>query len=352
MGKGASASPPKVPDPVATANAQAAANKETAIAQSQLNMVNQNTPFGSLAFEQTGEGQDGTPTFTATQTLAPEQQALLDETNKAALAFGQTANNQLATVQDRLSQPVNFDQFGAAPQANEATRLATRDAILARAQPDIDRDRAALEAQLVNQGFERGSTGFDDQFRNFNQGVNDLRLGADAAAGSEMARVFGLENAARNAQINELVQQRQIPLNELAAMLSGSQVQGPQFISAPQTGVSPTDVIGATFGAFNGEQNNFQIQNGLQASNNQGLFGLAGAGLGALGSIYGGQGMSFSDARLKRDISPIGAGWYRYRYIWSDDWQIGVMAQEVQKTNPAAVHNIGGWLAVDYGALS
>ena len=345
MAKKGAGTPPTAPDPVATANAQAAANKETAIAQSQLNMVNQSTPFGSLSFEQTGKGEDGTPTFTATQTLAPEQQALLDETNKAGLAFGQTANNQLATVQDRLSQPVDFSQFGAAPQANEATRLATRDAILARAQPDIDRDRAALEAQLVNQGFERGSAAFDDQFRGFDQGVNDLRLGADAAAGDEMARVFGLENAARNAQINELVQQRQIPLNELAAMLSGSQVQGPQFVNAPQTGVAPTDVIGATFGAFNGEQNNFQIQNGLQSANNQGLYGLLGSG-----AMAGA--MAFSDARLKRDISALGGGWYRYRYIWSDDWQIGVMAQEVQKTNPAAVHEIGGWLAVDYGALA
>ena len=344
MGK-STPKPPTVPDPVATANAQAAANKETAIAQSQLNMVNQDTPFGSLSFEQTGKGEDGTPTFTATQTLAPEQQALLDQTNQAGLAFGQTANNQLATVQDRLSQPVDFSQFGAAPQANEETRQATRDAILGRIQPDIDRDRAALETQLVNQGFERGSAGFDDQFRNFNQGVNDLRLGADAAAGSEMARVFGLENAARNAQINELVQQRQIPLNELAAMLSGSQVQGPQFINAPQTGVAPTDVIGATFGAFNGEQNNFNIQQQQRAANNQGLFSLLGSGLGA-GAL------AFSDARLKRDISAIGNGWYRYRYIWSDDWQIGVMAQEVQKTNPAAVHNVGGWLAVDYGALA
>lgn len=336
------ASPPKSPDPVATANAQAAANKETAIAQSQLNMVNQNTPFGSLTFEQTGKGEDGTPTFTATQTLAPEQQALLDETNKAGLAFGKTANNQLATVQDRLSQPVDFSQFGDAPVADEATRQATRDAILARLQPEIDRDRAALETQLVNQGFERGSAAFDEQFDTFNRGVNDLRLGADAAAGDEMSRVFGLESAARNALINEAVQQRQIPLNELAAMLSGTQVQGPQFVNAPQTGVAPTDVIGATFGSFNGDQNNFRIQEDARLRQNQGLFSLLGAGAG----------LAFSDARLKRDISALGGGWYRYRYIWSDGWQVGVMAQEVQKTNPAAVHSIGGWLAVDYGALA
>lgn len=63
-----------------------------------------------------------------------------------------------------------------------------------------------------------------------------------------------------------------------------------------------------------------------------------------------------SDERLKEDIERVGAlddgtNVYRYRYIWDDPamTRVGVMAQEVEKTNPDAVIEIGGVKAVDYG---
>jgi Chaperone of endosialidase len=61
----------------------------------------------------------------------------------------------------------------------------------------------------------------------------------------------------------------------------------------------------------------------------------------------------FSDERLKEDIEPVGelfdgTNVYRYRYIGDDTPRIGLMAQEVARTNPDAVHDIGGFLAVDY----
>lgn len=72
-------------------------------------------------------------------------------------------------------------------------------------------------------------------------------------------------------------------------------------------------------------------------------------GIGALAGI-------FSDERLKEDISPVGELYdgtnvYRYRYKWDDPGmtRIGVMAQEVEKTNPDAVTEVGGYKAVDYG---
>lgn len=356
MGKSAPAAPAP-PDPKATAAAQAAANKETAIAQSFLNNVNQNTPFGSLSFEETGQGSDGTPTFTATTTLAPEQQRLLDLQNQASETFGQTANTQLDALQGRLSSPLDFSQFGDAPVANEATRQATRDAIIARAEDDFARQRDALETRLVNQGFDRGTQAFSDAFSDFNSAQNDFRLAADAAAGNEMARTFALERGARDANINELIQQRSVPLNELSAMLTGSQVTGPQFVNTAQSGIAPADVIGAEFGAFNAASNNRQQELARQNAQTQGLFGLLGAGLGAAGAAGGfGPLLSFSDERLKRDVSRIGErnglGVYLFRYLWSPVWHVGHMAQEVIKVRPDAVAEINGYLAVDYGALA
>jgi Chaperone of endosialidase len=65
----------------------------------------------------------------------------------------------------------------------------------------------------------------------------------------------------------------------------------------------------------------------------------------------------FSDIRLKRDIAPLsrldnGIQLYRYRYLWSDEVYVGVMAQEVLEIVPSAVvAGFDGFLRVDYGQL-
>ncbi len=64
-----------------------------------------------------------------------------------------------------------------------------------------------------------------------------------------------------------------------------------------------------------------------------------------------------SDIRLKRDIALLsrldnGLGLYRYRYLWSDQVYVGVMAQEVEKVMPVAVaRGADGYLRVDYQRL-
>jgi len=66
---------------------------------------------------------------------------------------------------------------------------------------------------------------------------------------------------------------------------------------------------------------------------------------------------SFSDIRLKRDIIELARidndiGLYRYRYNWSDQYYVGVMAQEVADIIPdAVVRGPDGYLRVDYGRL-
>ena len=64
-----------------------------------------------------------------------------------------------------------------------------------------------------------------------------------------------------------------------------------------------------------------------------------------------------SDVRLKRDIVllgrlPNGIGLYRYRYVWSDQPYVGVMAQEVARIIPdAVVQAADGFLRVNYARL-
>jgi hypothetical protein len=64
-----------------------------------------------------------------------------------------------------------------------------------------------------------------------------------------------------------------------------------------------------------------------------------------------------SDARLKRDVVKVGRldnglSLYRYRYLWSDQVYVGVMAQEVALLRPqAVVRGHDGYLRVDYAML-
>jgi hypothetical protein len=67
--------------------------------------------------------------------------------------------------------------------------------------------------------------------------------------------------------------------------------------------------------------------------------------LGMLGSV-------FSDPRLKEDIASVGKLYdgqevYKYRYIGSPVWQIGLMAPDVEKAVPEAVNDVGGYKAVN-----
>lgn len=79
MGK-KSSSAPKPPDPVVTANAQAAVNKETADAVAKNSAIDQYTPYGSITYKR---NKNGVPTA-ATQKLTPEAQKVLDYQMNAA----------------------------------------------------------------------------------------------------------------------------------------------------------------------------------------------------------------------------------------------------------------------------
>jgi hypothetical protein len=102
-----------------------------------------------------------------------------------------------------------------------------------------------------------------------------------------------------------------------------------------------------------------------------GKFGLfysaAGAQAGALKiiqSMYGTNvtigkyNLTYSDIRLKKNILRIGKllnglNLYRYRYLWSDVFYVGVMAQEVEQIIPeAVVYGSDGYMMVNYDKIS
>lgn len=121
---------PKAPDPKETASASTSTNVGTAIANSWLNNTNQITPDGNLTYNQsgsykwndpyTGKTYD-VPTFTATQTLSPQQQAIKDQNDQTNLNLGKLANSQSGRLNDLLGKPFSLD---GAPAAGDPSKIA------------------------------------------------------------------------------------------------------------------------------------------------------------------------------------------------------------------------------------
>lgn len=281
MGCSCKGSPaPVVVDAGASAMGQATFNKDAALQQRSLNMVDQYTPQGSLTYEKTGTEEGGIPGMKQTTTYSPEQQKLYDTSIGLQQKYGDIGATQLGAVQSKLESPFSLDSLGAAPTINEATRTATRDAMLARLQPQMDKDRAALETQLANQGFVSGTQGYNTAMDERNRAVNDLYLGADVSAGSEMANMYGLQSSQRDKAINEILMQRNQPLSELASFMSGSQPTNPSFVGTPQGSVAAPDFQSAQL--YNANAQNTANQNSYN-NNMQGLYGIAGAAAGNTG---------------------------------------------------------------------
>ena len=265
-----------------TAGQQAEYNQEAAEKTRALNMINQYTPQGSSVFAPTGETIDGIEQFGVTQSYSPEQKALFDSQNRMKQGYADFGETQLGNVQDVYGTPFDYSQFGAAPTLDENSRSAARANIIARNQAQMDRDRAARETTLANQGFTVGSEAYNSAIDDINRQNNDFYLAADAAAGNEMAQRYGLDVNARNQAINEAINQRNMPMSEMSTFMSGSQPVSPSFIGTPQGSIAAPNFAGmqaANAQAQNmGNMNTYNQQLATNRANTQGLYSLLGSG--------------------------------------------------------------------------
>ena len=298
MGK-PSPQPPPAPDYGAIAAQQAAANKDAAIASGELSMVNQRTPWGSLTYNALEDSPQGNPRYEAVQELSDAQQQLLAGNEALGISMLDTANQQLGRVSDALGQPVSFEGLVPEQVTNIAPDIMARDqveaALMGRLDPYLQRDRDALETRLAGQGIQLGSEAYSRAMDDYARGANDARLGVIGAAGQEQSRLFNmaaqeaaLQNTGRQQSIQELMLQRRAPIDEISALMSGSQVQAPQFVNTPQMNVPAPDIMGAAYASNAAANQNYQAQLAAQAARNQGLFSLLGTGLGVGGYALGG----------------------------------------------------------------
>jgi hypothetical protein len=281
---------PKAPtpaDPAKTAAAQTQSNVDTAVANTWLNNANKSGPLGSVTYDQTGtqmvNGQE-IPTFTETTTLSPEQQRLYDQQTALGGQMNDIAGRQLTTLDNTLSTPLSFDGL---PEAPTADRQQYVDALSARLQPELDRQRAALETKLANQGIMPGSEAYREAIALNDRSMNDAYTQSILNAGNYAQQEYGMGTDARNRAIQEQLTLRNQPINEIGALMSGGQVTMPQFQAYQGGNIAGTDVAGITQQGYQNQLKAYEQQMNAQNAMFGGIAGLAGTGVKAM---FGGLG--------------------------------------------------------------
>ena len=257
------------PDPYSTAAAQTASNRETAIANAGINMVNQYTPEGKLEYSTNGLWGDGTPRYEVRQELSPENAALRRQEMQFDKMSNDIALRQTEKVGGILDKPVDL--------SNEATEGRLMELGRKRLDPRFAEEDQKLEQDLMNRGIRPGSAAYDTMRRQFSEGKNDaynqLLLGG------------------RSQAVQEALTERNQPLNEITALLNGQQIALPQYQQTPQTNVAGTDIGGMIYDSARINQANTQAYNQNKQSNYQagmgGLFGLGSSLLGGASYLYG-----------------------------------------------------------------
>lgn len=330
------------------AQAQAAAQQGNAAQQQQFNQRVQAGEFGNQAQlasfnanlqNQQAGNQAAANNFAQAQAAAQMRNQAAGQNYQQAMG---AAGLQNQAVAQNFQQGQQANQaYNQAVQQNMAMGLTAAEAQNQAAQQLYSQlmGVAGLQNQAVaqnqNAALQQQQAQNAAQAQQFNQALQGAQFG-NTAAQQALQQQLGLYNQ---------------PLNQISALMSGSQVQMPQFQGYTGANVAAAPIMA---GAQAQDQAAMQRYNAAQTGANSLTSGLFGLGSSALGS-----GLSlpalFSDRRLKSNIErvgthPLGIGIYEYDIF--DRRERGVMAQEVEQVMPSAViEHPSGFKMVNYGLL-
>ena len=217
---------------------------------------------------------------------------------------------------------------------------------------------AQQQAQYIDQlNFNNTTAQQQQQFNNaINQSLYENAMkgtqfdnAAQTDAFNAAMQQAAYQNTSRAQGIQEMQAGRNQPLNEISALMSGSQVAPLQFQPYQYQPMNPAPVADSVYQSAALANQAYGQQMASHNAGMSGMFGLAG------GMMKGIMGMS--DRRLKKNIVDIGVKLanglklYAFDYVFGGPRQVGVMADEVEKVMPQAVMNVSGYGAVNYTAI-
>ena len=341
--------------------------------------------------------------------------------NIAGLPAASTSFSQGGQLQSQLGPAGAITNTYGPADNYSADRQRVEEALMARMNPQLQIEKQGIQQQLADQGIRYGSQAYSDAMMNYSRQADDARFGAISQAGQEQQRMqqqagalaafqnqaqqqgyeqqlgagsfanqaqaqqfqqnaaqaafgnaglqqqlqqqqaaFNAEQAARASYMQEQYAQRNQPINEITALMGGSQVQQPNFVNTPGAQIPTTDVAGLVNQNYNQQMQGYQAQS---QNYNQLVGGILGLGAGAL---------KMSDERVKENITRVGSVFSAdvdhdepkmatvfgertqlpiYQYSYKQDpasvRHIGPMAQDVEKVDRRAVKTIGGIKHID-----
>ena len=266
MGGGSSV--PK-PDPYASQR-QAEADKNVAWHENAINNPTQITPWGRQDYE-LRPGADPRNLrpgdYVMRQTLSPEMQAIYDQTLRTQQGLGGLQSDALERVRSGLAgdpsaglgPAVTGSHIDTSGNAFSAERQRVEDALYRRHEGVLrdrfQQDDASRQARLAAMGFDPRSAGYQDAegqaYKMQGLQYGDAMDRAILAGGQEQSRLLGdqlnatmTQSNLRGAGIQQNSALRQMPLNELNALLTQSTIDAPQFNPLRPVSVQGEDVLG------------------------------------------------------------------------------------------------------------
>lgn len=244
-----------------------------------------------------------------TQTLTPTAQQTLEKQQQVQLGLAGVGQQGVNNVSNVLGTPFNFNgpsvqtglnTSGVAQMPVNAGQ-AGQDAIMSRLEPLQARQMAQQQTALRNQGLAPGSEAYTNAMTDFTQAQNDLKtqaalqginldMSANAQGYNQALQSGQFGNTAQQQQLSQALTQRQLPLNEVSALMSGSQIQNPSFPGYNGANVQAAPVMAATQAQGQGNMNLYNAQQGAANSFNSGLMSMAGTAAG--GAMAGPMGAS------------------------------------------------------------
>jgi hypothetical protein len=293
------ASSPKAPDPYKTAGAQEGAESAAAQSSAIINNPNEYNTYGQVNYDIAGweqvQGTDGkmrlVPRYNRKVSLTPAEQKIADLDQATRTNMGTTASQVSSTLPAYFAKSVDksgWNPWETGRQFSESTdRPAIEAALMARQTEQMGKQSAAQDAQLAARGLNPGSEQYgsvDDARR---RQMTDAQQQAYLASGQEARQNYDTAqqhwqflNELRQAQEQSSYAERNQKLNEINALMSGSQVNLPQFAAFSRQGINAAPV-----GQY--IMDNYAQKSANANAFNQGLFGVIGAGLGAGGYAMG-----------------------------------------------------------------
>jgi hypothetical protein len=225
-------------------------------------------------------GQFGREAQQMAFTMGQSAQQMYNQAVQQNMAMGLSA----AEAQNRAAQQA-FQQQGAIQELQNQALAQNQAAAMQQYQAQLGRQAQGFGQQMDLAGLYNASLAAQQQSA-LQQAQAAAALQAQGYNQAQGAAAF--QNAQRQAALQEQLALRAQPLNEIAAIMGGAQVQMPQFQAYQGADVAAAPIFGATQAAGNFAQQNYANQ--VAAQNAQmGLYGsLAGMAGTALGGQFGG----------------------------------------------------------------